>query len=145
MPSFAIDHKRLCLLVFLLVIPVFCLSGQALVTDYTVPGTPYATLQELRQAVVLAPGDSIILAGDDSSLTDSFIFDAGAVTITGSGTITPNASAYLFAKIISGAITINGTGEGLVFSAFDRLSAITINAGSLTLSGTNTFEKNAAG
>ena len=148
MPSFAIDHKKLYLPVSLLVILVFCLSWPARAADYTVPGTPYGTLEALRQAGVLASGDTIIMEGSDSSLTDYFNFGANAVTITGSGIITPNAPVTRFAENSSGTITIKGTEAGLVFSGFNSTGAggaIRNDGGSVTISGgTNTFEKNNA-
>ena len=87
MSSFTIDHKRLYLLVFLLVILVFCLPGPGRAADHTVPGTPYGTLDALRQAGLPASGDTIIMDGNDSSLISEFFFGTKTVTIIGRGTI----------------------------------------------------------
>ena len=103
-------------------------------------GADYATLEDLRTAPgVLQNGDTIVLNGDDNSLTTSFT--QGNLTFKGSGTITPMPTSQ---RNVSYFSTIDS--DSLVFTGFHLVSGTggVFNEGATITGGQNTFSDNAA-
>jgi len=110
------------------------------------PGETYATLNALRLAGVLQNGDTIVLNGDDSSLTAAFTAN---LTFTGSGIISPASSNV---RLSTGAVTFaadpSDPAAPLVFSGFKPSSGnagVAVTTGNITFSGgKNTFSGNSS-
>jgi predicted outer membrane repeat protein len=116
-------------------------------TIHTVgPGEAYATLNALRLAGVLQNGDTVVLTGDDSSLTAAFSTN---LIFTGTGTITPASSNV---RLTTGTVTfaagLSDPINPLVFSGFRPSSGnagVAVTTGNITFSGgTNTFSGNSS-
>ena len=121
-------------------IAVLLSSPLAMAATYTVggDGADYANLEALRLSSVLRDGDTIILNGNDNSLTASF---ANSFTLQGSGVISPANSNLRFLNNTSKTITLNS--DSVEFKDFRSTGAIYGNG--VTLSGgTNTFTDNTA-
>lgn len=109
-------------------------------THYVGKGGQYKDIETLRSSGVLQDGDTIVLNGDDGSLTAPF---TNTLTISGKGVISPNSSRQFFASS-SKNITIDS--DALKFSNF----LTTNNGGAIYgnnvtfANGINTFDRNSA-
>lgn len=121
---------------------------------YTVStGQAYSQLEALRQASMLAGGDTVVLTADDASLT--------APLYTGAGTITLSSSAFFVLSPAGGAATrfLNNVAAAPLTLAADTLSlsgfhgapngGAVLSNGNVVLSGSGstrlTFASNTAG
>ncbi len=123
--------------------PIFPPPPILTAAEYTVgPGGSYANLEALRTATgVLQSGDTIILNGDDNSLTRRF--GVASLTFKGSGVIRPAASNSNI-MYSSGNITLDS--NSLEFRNFQWNDDGGVFCGNnVVLSGgTNTFTNNSA-
>ena len=119
---------------------VLLLPTIATAATYTVgDGGDYVNLEALRTSGVLQDGDTIVLNGDDNSMTNSF---TNSLTIKGSGVISPAASLSRFSYGTAKTLTIDSDAlEFKNFSINGYGGAIYTNT-VLISGGTNTFLNN---
>ena len=128
-----------------LIIALFLFFSIATVTaaTYTVggAGADYATLEALRTSGQLQDGDTIVLNGDDNSLTAPF---TNTLTIKGMGKVSPTSSTG-FINASGKNVTIDS--DSLEFNGFNSSNGNSgvIHGSSVSLSGgINIFTNNSA-
>ena len=107
---------------------------------YTVggEGADYPTLEALRTSSRLQDGDTIVLNGDDNSLTTEFYSDN--FIFQGTGKISPAPSGN---RLVNGTLTLDS--DSLEFTGFRGYSGGVARATTNITGGTNTFTGNSAG